>query len=147
MKDLARVHITRDNIYFNGVAVPRYVADGGVTFIPGGSKDCNRLRIEFLVGTVVSDDPTILPEDFGAPIYEQLMIEAPKPPEPSLWLNENTVCPVCGKTPAGDDLWKMGWDTPGYWVHVACDRPAPDPYVRSLKQIEAMLAMGKNLGW
>jgi hypothetical protein len=77
MTDLARVLITRDNVYFNGIAVPCYIAEKGITFIPGGDNDCNRLIVEFLVSTVEADDPSMVPDAaMSTPIWDQLMIEA-----------------------------------------------------------------------
>jgi hypothetical protein len=148
MTDLARVHITRDNVYFNGIAVPCYIAENGVTFVPGGQQDCNRLIVEFLVGDVVSDDPTFFPDnDCGTPIYDQLMLEAPKPPAPDpLWLNPDTVCRVCGRTPEPDEDWKMGWDTPGYWVHVECDKEPPR-YIRDLERLQQTMASMTKMPW
>ena len=77
MTDLARAHITRDNLYLNGIAMPCYIAEGGITFVPGGQMDCNRLIVEFLVGDVVADDPSFFGDiDCGTPIYDQLMLES-----------------------------------------------------------------------
>lgn len=54
----APVRITSDGIYFGDVKLPGVVAEGSVAVIPGGADDFNRLRVEFIVGEVITDDPT-----------------------------------------------------------------------------------------
>lgn len=52
------VRITRDAVYFGDTAMPGCIAEDGVTVKPGGGRNINRLTIEFLVGEVITDDPT-----------------------------------------------------------------------------------------
>jgi hypothetical protein len=58
MADLASVRITKDNVYFDGQPLPRFIAEDGVLLKPGGGKNINRLTVTFIVGEVVTEDPT-----------------------------------------------------------------------------------------
>lgn len=53
------VRITRDGLYFGDEKLPGCIAEGGVTFKPGGGVDINKLTVEFLVGTVTAEDPLV----------------------------------------------------------------------------------------
>lgn len=52
------VRITKDAIYFGDHKVPGCLAREGVTLKPGGGTDINVLTVTFLVGEVLTEDPT-----------------------------------------------------------------------------------------
>lgn len=52
------VRITREGIYFGDSLMPGCIAQNGITVTPGGGADINRLTVTFLVGEVITDDPT-----------------------------------------------------------------------------------------
>lgn len=52
------VRIARDGVFFGETKVPGCIAQEGVTLKPGGGTGFNTLTIEFLVGEVVTEDPT-----------------------------------------------------------------------------------------
>lgn len=53
------VRITADGgVWFGDHQLPGCIAQGGVTLTPGGGQGINRLRVEFLVGHVITEDPT-----------------------------------------------------------------------------------------
>ena len=69
---LSHVLVTSRAVYFDGITeVPCYIAEDGVEFHPGGRSDVNRLRVEFLTGTVHFDDLSAAP----TPIYDELVSE------------------------------------------------------------------------
>ncbi|NOQ62734.1 hypothetical protein [Mycolicibacterium fortuitum] len=52
------VRVTRDGVYFGDAKLPGCIAEDGVTIRPGGGERINRLTVEFLVGEVITEDPT-----------------------------------------------------------------------------------------
>lgn len=50
------VRITPDSIYFGDAKLPGLIAEGGVTFKPGISTECNTLTVTFLVGSTIQAD-------------------------------------------------------------------------------------------
>lgn len=56
------VRVTRDAVYFGDTKMPGCLAEDGVTVKPGGGKNINRMTVEFLVGEVITEDPTKEPK-------------------------------------------------------------------------------------
>lgn len=52
------VRITRDGVFFGDQQVPGCIAQDGITVNPGGGEGINRMTVTFLVGEVITDDPT-----------------------------------------------------------------------------------------
>ncbi|ASJ79737.1 hypothetical protein KIY85_gp40 [Mycobacterium phage Heffalump] len=50
------VLVTEKAVYFDGYELPWFISENGISFKPGGSDDCNRMMVEFLVGTVTFKD-------------------------------------------------------------------------------------------
>lgn len=65
MADFSSVVVTDKAVLFDGMELPCHIAQGGISFKPGGSDDINRLTVEFLVGPVVFTDPTVEAEVAG----------------------------------------------------------------------------------
>jgi len=59
LADFSSVVVTDKAVLFDGIELPAYIAQGGISFKPGGWDDVNRLTVEFLVGPVVFTDPTV----------------------------------------------------------------------------------------
>jgi hypothetical protein len=62
MDELPTVRITRNGVYFNGEPLPNYIRDtrdGGVIVTPGGATSVNVMTVQFLVGEVLVEDPTL----------------------------------------------------------------------------------------
>ncbi|QTF81463.1 hypothetical protein SEA_TARSUSIV_39 [Mycobacterium phage TarsusIV] len=50
------VLVTDKAVFFDGLELPWYIAEDGISFKPGGRDDFNRLTVEFLVSTVMFSD-------------------------------------------------------------------------------------------
>ncbi|AGR46455.1 hypothetical protein SEA_SUPERCHUNK_40 [Mycobacterium phage Superchunk] len=50
------VLVTDRAVFFDGLELPWYIAENGISFKPGGSNDINTLTVEFLVGTTTFKD-------------------------------------------------------------------------------------------
>jgi hypothetical protein len=51
--------ITRDSVYIDDVRLPDYIAENGVTVLPGGRTDFNRVTVTFIVSEVTVEDAAV----------------------------------------------------------------------------------------
>jgi len=58
---LPYVRVTQDAVFIDGELLPGYIKSHGVTVTPGFATDTNILTVQFVVGKVDMDDPTMGP--------------------------------------------------------------------------------------
>lgn len=56
MTDLPRAVIEPHRVLIDGVELPGFIAEDGVSVIPGGHRGVNRVQITFLCGEMVTED-------------------------------------------------------------------------------------------
>ncbi len=70
MTNLANVQIASDNVYFDGLPLPKYIAKQGVS-AHMGDDGINTLTVEFIVGAIESKEPDV---QHNSPIYDELAL-------------------------------------------------------------------------